>query len=415
MSKKISIGLIGLGGFGRMHFQVLLSPQLEHRVTLVAVSDPQIDESSPDLAGARQAGARVYRCHKEMLAREELDAVAIAAPIPVHYDIARDCIATGIYVYLEKPPVPCHNQLLDLIEQDHRTRVAVGFQRIGADWSRTIKEWIVTGKLGELRDIRAAACWPRTTRYYQRTKWAGRMSLDGRPTFDGPATNALAHLVHNIMFFGSAEERGFATPTEVQGELYRARPIESYDTTCLRGILTSGAQFYAAFSHASVEELPYQIEVRGELGWARVCDDGRELESSFGSWGCHQDDWSLLLRSYHSFLDFVAGLADRPITSLRDTLGYSATTNALLQSSGGIHTISADHVTIRGTEPEDIYDIDNLNQEIRECWDSQCLFSEKELPWAVPPSLIPIPDILGTLENSEPRHHLAAGIPGKID
>jgi hypothetical protein len=198
------------------------------------------------------------------------------------------------------------------------------------------------------------------------------------------------------MYFGSNEEHGFERPVEVQGELYRARPIESYDTVCLRGQLTNNVRFFCAFTHAAAEELPYQIEVRGTRGWARVSKNGTQLDSSWGTSPCQQEDWTLMQRAYRSYLDYVEGKVARPPTLLRDTLGYSLTTNALLQSSGGIHSIDSAYVGILGNEPDDVRDVSHLRKEIEESFTSVSLFSEKSLPWAVPSS----PILLGKLEQA---------------
>ena len=129
-----------------------------------------------------------------------------------------------------------------------------------------LKQLIIEGTIGEVRSIRAGGCWPRSDRYYQRTNWAGKLVLGGEPVFDGPATNGLAHLVHNIMFLAGSEAVGSAVPIEVEGELYRARPIESYDVACLRGKFACGIDFSLAVTHSTKEPLPFKIEVRGTRG-----------------------------------------------------------------------------------------------------------------------------------------------------
>ena len=156
--------------------------------------------------------------------------------------MAMACIKRGIYVILEKLPVPLLSQFESLIAADVDRRVRVGFQMIGSQCIRSLKEILADHRLGELMEIRAGACWPRLDDYYSRADWAGRMTVAGRAVFDGPATNALAHLVHNVMFLGGDGFSDFAMPVEVEAELYRARPIKSYDTACLRGLFSSLAE-----------------------------------------------------------------------------------------------------------------------------------------------------------------------------
>lgn len=394
-AKRISVGLVGANGFGRLHFQTLRKLEAEGRLVLAAVADPLWEDAAVEMPQARRDGVRFYRSHREMLAAEDLTAVVIAAPIPVHYEITRDCLEKDVFIYLEKPAVPDLSQLHDLIDRDVHGRIAVAFQLIEANWSKMIKDWIFAGRLGAIHDLRASACWPRNSAYYDRANWAGRMFLAGKPVFDGPATNALSHILHNLMYFAAPEKDGFAVPHEIQGELYRGRPIESYDTVCLRGRFSSGVQFYAALTHAVAEQLPYQIEIRGSKGWARLSHDGSRLESSLLPEPLSTDSNSAFLNAYQSFFDFVTGRRARPATSLRDTLGYTLTTCALLKSSGGIHSIGSHEIRVHSRSDGEFFEVAGLCNAVRQGSCDMALFSEMELPWSVPSAITTAEDLSG--------------------
>ena len=82
---------------------------------------------------------------------------------------------------------------------------------------------------------------------------------------DSPANNAMAHFLHNALFLlGPAMDRS-ARPAEVQGELYRALPIESADTVACRVRTEAGADVLFLASHAT--ELAIDPRFRLE------CDD----------------------------------------------------------------------------------------------------------------------------------------------
>lgn len=71
------------------------------------------------IASARGVGGehaeRVFIDHREMLsAMPDLDAVAICTPAGPRRDIARDCLAAGKHVLLEKPPAATLGELADL-------------------------------------------------------------------------------------------------------------------------------------------------------------------------------------------------------------------------------------------------------------------------------------------------------------
>ena len=390
MKTPVRFGLIGVGGIGAYHLASIEANERAGEAQLVAVADPTIDRFPEVKAKLGERGVRRHANYADMLREEkELDAVTIATPIPFHLEMARASLECGLFVNLEKPPVPLIQQLDALIEADKNNRVAVGFQMITSESVQRAKQLIVEGRLGNIQHIRAAGCWPRTDSYYNRAGWSGKMTLRGEPVFDGPATNALAHLIHDIMFLASPQRDSFDEPIEVQGELYRARPtIECYDTACLRGSFASGTVFVAAFTHATEKQFPFVLEVHGSKGWARISDDGARFESSLGdAMDCPESTQELLNKCYRGFIPFVRGERPRVSTHLRDTRGYVLATNGLLLSSGGIYTIAQDWLRTyqrEGSEVNDTgYDVSGLREAVETAFQSGRLFSELGLPWTV--------------------------------
>lgn len=87
---------IGIIGFGKIaEDQHVPSIASNPRFRLIAAASPHIEP---------QQGFATYRDHREMLEREQLDAVAVCTPPAIRYEIARDCIAAGAHTLLEKPP-----------------------------------------------------------------------------------------------------------------------------------------------------------------------------------------------------------------------------------------------------------------------------------------------------------------------
>lgn len=383
------MGLIGVGGFGRLHLEAIRKLEKAGAVKLIAVADPNIQLYPDLLAELRSRHVRFYEDYSEMLVQEpNIKAVSIAAPIPFHFEMVKKCLEHDLFVYLEKPPVPLLGQLDELIHADVKCRVTVGFQMVESIWSQQIKSWIVSGKLGEVREIRVGACWPRVDDYYNRARWAGRMKLGERPVFDGPATNALAHLIHNVMFFAGSGTELFDKPARIQGELYRARPVESYDAACMRGHFDSGISFSAALTHATKEFLPYQMKIVGTKGWACVSNDGSRLESNLESPNCVESVEALLSKSFIAFIDYVRGESRRPPTLLQDVRGYTLATNAMLVSSGGIHDIGELWCRRIENGKDGIYAVDGLHSAISDSIQNPQLFSELDLPWAIKTSAI---------------------------
>lgn len=383
MAERLRIGLIGVGGIGARHLEVIELLQTEGLVELCCVADPFVERLANMKTVLEARGVRWYSDFERLMEQEsELDAMVIATPVPLHARMTAAALARGMFVYLEKPPVPLIQQLNDLVSLDTRRKVAVGFQMVSHVGARQLKRWATDGSLGEIRQVRASAVWPRATSYYNRASWAGKLLLNDEPVFDGPATNALAHLLHNLMYFAGKDVDSFDVPVELQGELYRARPIESYDLACIRGRFESGVTFSFAVSHASHVPAPYRLEIVGTKGKAWIADDGNEVGNDCGLKNPVGPFPDCFTDSHREFVDFAAGRRPRAVTSLEDTRGYVLTTNGAMVSSAGIHSLDPQHWKTHGEGSELIYEIPNLGEIIRLSAQEAKLFSEMNLPWA---------------------------------
>lgn len=366
-AKPLATALIGTGGYGRVHLRNIRRLETEGRLRLVAVADPFLNTAA--LADIRpELTASGVECHADyrslFAAQPKLDLVVIVAPIPEHEKMLEAALKSGARVYLEKPPVPTIQQWSRLVELDADDRVAVGFQLLAMNHLRTLRQWMGSGKLGRIRNISFGGLWPRGTTYFRRAGWAGRLRLHGEPVFDGPATNALSHIINNVMFLAAAgEAETCAIPAKVGGEFYRARAdIESYDLACLHGEFPNGITFVGVLGHCAAERLPYEIRVQGDLGSAWLGDDGTRLGSDIDLPASHdpQAGERAVAAYYDETCRWAAGLRDHPVCSLRDTEGYMRTVNTALISSQDIHPVPTDVVQRCGTDDDHVAVIPRL-------------------------------------------------------
>lgn len=117
---KIRCAVIGVGYLGRFHAQKY---QLLEQAELVAVCDvsPQACESV-----AQELNVPAFLHYQDLFGK--VDAVSIAATTNRHYDIARECIAQGIHVLIEKPVTETVEQAEELIAlaKKHNIKLQVG-------------------------------------------------------------------------------------------------------------------------------------------------------------------------------------------------------------------------------------------------------------------------------------------------
>ncbi len=117
---EINCAVIGVGYLGRFHAQKY---QKIENVRLIGVCD--INQAACD-AVARELNVTSYYDYRELFG--VVDAVSIAATTSQHYDIARECIAAGIHVLIEKPitkTVVEADELIALAEK-HNVKLQVG-------------------------------------------------------------------------------------------------------------------------------------------------------------------------------------------------------------------------------------------------------------------------------------------------
>ncbi len=387
----INAAVIGVGGYGQVHLRHLRALESEGLLRLAAVADPFLDGAplAPVKVSLTATGVRLYDEFNDLCARENgLDLIVIAAPIPWHEAMVHAALATGARIYLEKPPVPTIQQWTRLVEADERNQIAVGFQMLVMNQLLKLRDWIKAGALGEVESISFGGLWPRGTSYYERAGWAGKLVLDGEPVFDGPATNALSHIVNNVMFLaGATTGGGCAVPERVAGEFYRARPgIESYDLASLSGRFSNGVRFAGTLGHCFPDIVRYTIRVQGTRGAAWLADDGGHLESDCDLPESRDADApdQAIADHYRKTVAWAGGLRVRPVCSLRDTEGYTRTVNCGLVSSGGIHSIPIEETGNSGEINGSVQTVRGIDDAVRASIAEAVPLSGTGLRWARP-------------------------------
>ncbi len=93
--EPIRIGVIGVGNMGQHHTRVL---SLLKDIELVGVSDINVDRG---LDTASKYRVRFFEDYHDLLAH--VDAVCVAVPTRLHYDVGMTCLQAGVHVLIEKP------------------------------------------------------------------------------------------------------------------------------------------------------------------------------------------------------------------------------------------------------------------------------------------------------------------------
>lgn len=145
--KMINVGLIGFGYWGpNLARNFNINPDLQ----LCAVCDFSADRLKTVERFYPQVA--LYRQVDDFLKNTAMDAVAIATPVANHFDLARQALATGRHVWIEKPMTETVEQAEEIIElalQKNRV-LLVDHTFVYTGAVRKIAELISKGELGDL-------------------------------------------------------------------------------------------------------------------------------------------------------------------------------------------------------------------------------------------------------------------------
>ena len=153
-SDRISVGMIAVGS--RSHELLEAIKQVEG-TEIVSVCDAYQGrvERAVERTDSRAKGSGNY---KEILDDPSIDAVTIGTPDHWHKQMVLEALAAGKDVYCEKPLTYTIDEGLEIAAAAEKSGriVQVGSQGVSGDSQRTLRQWIRSGKLGQVTMIRAA-------------------------------------------------------------------------------------------------------------------------------------------------------------------------------------------------------------------------------------------------------------------
>ena len=250
--KDVTVALVGIAGYGGQFVRTLLD-HAEGQGLKVVAAVARRPERCDRLDELKAAGAVVYPDLDAFYAEATADLVIISSPIQLHCDFTCKCLEHGSSVLCEKPIAATVQEALRMADAEAR---APGFVSIGYQWSfadaiLALKKDIMAGDFGRPRRLKTFVSWPRRQSYYERNDWAGaKKDADGNWILDSPANNATAHDLHNMLFVLGDTRETSARPAQVQAELYRANPIENFDTAAMRVRTDQDVEILFYTSHA---------------------------------------------------------------------------------------------------------------------------------------------------------------------
>ncbi|MEO7412729.1 MAG: Gfo/Idh/MocA family oxidoreductase [Opitutaceae bacterium] len=342
----VRIGIIGMGGFAGSHHAAVAKLEERGHAKLICTCDPRAEFFAVEQQSWKfpSRGVSVFNDYRAMLdaCRRDLDLVVIPTPIQLHAEMHAACTALGLPTYLEKPPTLDYAELERMIANDSRAAKSslVGFNFIIEKTRLALKERILAGEFGAVRGTMLSALWPRPASYFSRNNWAGRLLIDDCVVLDSCFGNAMAHFVHNMLFWtGGPDLFSWGQLAVVRAELYRAHAIEGADTFFVEADTKGGVTMRFALSHACAgpssqcetilcdqATLRYLVGSHVEIRW----QDGRNERLPV-------EPFDPLGENHLDYYRYLRGESPRPATTLVDSRPFVALND--------LAYISSQHVT----------------------------------------------------------------------
>lgn len=192
----VRVGLLGLGTIGVSHAKALA--ELRHRAQLVAFSGGDGEKAAD--AGWPEA---VQSSPQELLAREDLDVIAICTPSGAHAENALAALGSDHHAVVEKPlalTAAEADRIVSLAESRGLSVHVISQRRLEPE-VQAVRRALEDGLLGPLRLATTHVHWWRDESYYSAAPWRGDARAGG-----GSLMNQGAHNVDLLRWLAGPVE-----------------------------------------------------------------------------------------------------------------------------------------------------------------------------------------------------------------
>jgi predicted dehydrogenase len=367
--KPLNVGMIGYGFMGRAHSNAFRKvrnffPGDYHPVLKAACGrDGAKAKAFADTWGYES----VETDWKQLIARDDIDLIDIAAPNNVHAEIALAAAKAGKMILCEKPLAMNPAEALRMVKAVEKAKVPnmvwYNYRRIPA--VTLAKVLIDEGKLGKIFHYRAKFLQDWTISADVPQGGPGTWRLDASIAGSGVTGDLLAHCIDTAMWLnGEIATVSAMTETFVKQRKHAATgkvaKVEIDDASAFLARFSNGSlATFEATRYARGHKALYTFEINGEHGsifwdlhdlhrlqWFDHRDPGvvrgwRSIHVSDGDQPYMKNWWvpGLQIGYEHSFVhqvaDFLQGLQDgKPAApTFRDGLGTDLVTDAVLASA----------------------------------------------------------------------------------
>lgn len=319
---KLNLAIVGCGDIAG--FTALVS-KLVPQVNLSACCD--VNKERAETFAKKNRIPKVYTDYNELLETSQADAVYLAVPHHLHYEMILAAVKASKPVFVEKPVTRTLDEAKKLIQEIGNVKVGVNYQYRYDSGCYTLARAIQSGTLGKVHSMRINIPWHREQSYFDGAAWHKTIAHAGGGTLITQGSHFL-----DIALWALGED-----PVSAMGYV-KTPHFEVEVDTLAHGIVEtrSGTLISVVSSMAAATEQKVTLEAYGERGTTLYADRPFPHVKFMGvkvkkerppEWGVHA-----LQRSLAGFANWV--LNDKPfLTPAKSTLPVLAAVDGIYRSA----------------------------------------------------------------------------------
>ena len=174
---KLRLAIVGCGDIAG--FTAWVSRLVPH-VTLSACCDANLERAQT--FAKRHRIPQVFSDYSELLEKSNVDAVYLAVPHHLHYEMILFAVQAGKSVFVEKPVTRTLDEAKQLVDKTAGTKVGVNYQYRYDSGCYALARAIQSGALGKIHYVRINVPWHLTQEYFENAAWHKTMAHAGGGT-----------------------------------------------------------------------------------------------------------------------------------------------------------------------------------------------------------------------------------------
>lgn len=321
---KVRLAIVGCGDIAQY---IARFGRISRRLRLAAACD--VDRLRAERFARRFSIPRVFTEYAAILA-SDVDAVYLATPHHLHFEMLKAAVAAGKAVFVEKPVTRTHAEGLEAacLAEQTGMKIAVNYQYRYDRGCHALARAVQQGRLGEIYSVRINVPWRRERAYFSRSPWHQETATAG----GGTLLTQGSHLLDVALWAMNADS---CSAMGYTGRL-KFKDVEVEDLA--HGIIemSNGALVQISSSMVAAGEQAVTLEVYGERATAVYTDrplprvrfiGNRVRQEKPPIRGLHA-----LQRSLEAFAAWVQG-GEAHLVPVRESLAALAVVEAVYESA----------------------------------------------------------------------------------